>query len=1073
MGLMYANKYPLTDVQQMMLSYTSSNEHAGFYVVQMRVMLREEMDFDVFQLAWNQIIARHEMLRASVYGKEIGTALLAIHLYVNFAVDFIDFSKYSFQVKQDKLDCLLRVDLQQSFDLYHPPLMRVKLIKLSCSRYFLLWSHHHIILSSKSSIKVLHEVFEVYDQMRKGKTAQLPEVKSYSSFIEHLQQLDHASANRYWQETCKNFHPLPRLLFTGNDRDDTAISEIVTTDIVSISAYKLEQFCNTYELMPNIVVHGAWGLLLSIYANSADVIFGDVRSFKSIVNENLAGCFVNIMPVRSQLNMSNSVLDYLLGLKQQYDGFEPHIGASLCKMQQHDDLISDEPHFDTVINFVAQTPEEYFKEVDGKWKHRKVFYVAETNYPVTLLVWQEDGNFNFRIDYAANFYQAKIVERMLSHFTRILNNMLQNISQRVVDVEHLSPAEHKQILFDWNDTDVPYIFDKSVSQLFEEQVGLVPHNIAVVYNKENLTYLELNQKANQLARYMNKLNLPKGASIAVYIERSPAMIVAMMAIFKSGYVYLPISFDAPHERIEYIIKDAKVSLLISKTELNYINCCNFVIDRDWKNICNESSDNLSKINNAAYIIYTSGSTGKPKGVLIKEPPLLNLIYWHQRTYKINHNDRTTVVANEGFDVSVWEILAHLLSGAVLHLLDRELVVDYVRLVDYFEKHNITVSYLSSPVAELFFDVALNRKLSLRYLLVGSDRLSKRPDKKLTFKVMNHYGPTEATVLITSGEVLPNDNARKQSLPHIGKPIDNVKCYILDKMQRIVPVGVIGELYIGGIGLAEGYVGQPELTKQKFIDNPLSDIGGKLYRTGDLVRWLPDGNIDFIGRVDNQVKIRGYRIELSDIERNLEKYPSVNKCAVVVKNVGVDSKILVAYMMPQTQQVIDINAIKLFLAKSIPHYMIPSIFYEMQELPLTSNDKIDKRKLVEQAVVSAAPKMLPKTATENTILQILQKLLHIEDLSVEYNFFEIGLNSLTVVQLCHLLNDKLEMNLCLVDIFTHHSVRLLAEYVDHKNNECLYLAAIQQRVIKKRQRIYRNRNRTGGRAGFNRQASDAL
>ncbi|MGD9152982.1 MAG: amino acid adenylation domain-containing protein [Gammaproteobacteria bacterium] len=1072
MGLMYANKYPLTDVQQMMLSYTGSNEQVGFYVVQMRVMLRGKMDFNVFQLAWNQIIARHEMLRASVYGKEINTALLAIHLYVNFAVDFIDFSKYSYQVQQNKLDRLLYTDLQQSFDLYCPPLMRVRLIKLSHSRYFLLWSHHHIILSSESSIKVLHEVFEVYDQMRKGKIAQLPEVKSYGSFIEHLQQLDHASANQYWQKICKNFHPLPRLLFTGNDRDDTAISEIVPTNIVSINAHKLEQFCNKYDLLPNIVVHGAWGLLLSIYTNSADVIFGDVRSFNSAINENLAGYFANLFPVRSKLNMSISVLDYLLKLKQQYDGFEPHIGASLCKMQKHKDLVNGEPHFDTVINFVAQTPEEYFKEVDGKWKHRKVFYVAETNYPVTLLVWQEDGNFNFRIDYAANFYQAKIVERLLNHFMHILNNMLQNANQRVVDVECLSSVERKKILFDWNNTNVPYVFDKSVSQLFEEQVGLVPHNIAIVYNKENLTYLELNQRANQLARYMNKLNLSKGASIAVYIKRSPAMIVAMLAIFKAGYVYLPISFDAPQERIKYIIKDAKVALLISKTGLNYIDCCDLVIDRVWEGVCNESSDNLTETSDMAYSIYTSGSTGIPKGVKVSGHSLLNLVYWHQRFYEIDCYDRITMTINESFDASICEIVPCLLSGAALHILPREIVTDSIKLAEYLQNHKITISVLAAPIGELFFDVAANYKLALRYLVVGGDRLSKRPSGKFNFKVMNNYGPTENTVCTTCGEVLPADAAHK-SLPHIGKPIDNVKCYILDKMHRVVPIGVIGELYIGGIGLAEGYVGQPELTKQKFIDNPINDIGGKVYKTGDLVRWLPDGNIDFIGRVDTQVKIRGYRIELADIERNLEKYPSVNKCAVIVRNVGADAKILVAYMVLQTQQTIDIDAIKLFLAKSIPHYMIPSIFYEMQELPLTSNGKIDKRKLVEQAVISAAPKALPKTATESTILQVLQQLLHIEDLSVEYNFFEIGLNSLTVVQLCHLLNDKLEMNLCLVDIFTHHSVRLLAEYVDHKNNECLYLAAIQQRVIKKRQRIYRNRNRIGGRAGFNRHASDAV
>lgn len=1068
MGLMYSNKYPLTDMQNMMLFYAGSAEHANLYVVQMRAMLREEINFNSFQLAWNKIIARHEVLRAGIYGKEIDDALLAICVHVNFAVSFVDFSKYSSQIRQDKLDCLLRADLQQGFDLYHPPLMRVKLIKLSKKQYFLLWSHHHIILSSESSIKILHEVFEAYDETRKGEVKQLPQATAYGHFIDHLQQLDHTAARQYWRKICENFHPLPRLLFTGNEQSNMVIREIASTEVISISAHKLEQFCGKYDLLPNIVVHGVWGLLLSIYSNSTDVIFGNVRSFKSSINENLAGCFFNLFPVRSKINQSILVLDYLFELRSQYEGFTPHLGALLSNTQQHNDM----PHFDAVVNFVSQTPGEFFQEIGGKWKNRKAVYIAETNYPLTLFVWKEEDGFNFRIDYAANFYEAEIIAKMLRHFKYILDDVLKNANQRVADVKYLSPLERKKILFNWNDTYVPYSFDKTVSQLFEEQVELVPNNIAVICGESKLTYLELNQKANRLARYIQKeFNFVAKTPIAVHVGRNSEMIIAMLAIFKAGFVYLPIDYDAPQERIKYIIKDAKVSLLISKDELDDVGCYNLVMDRDWEDICKKNSDNLPEVNDAAYIIYTSGSTGEPKGVMVLQNSLLNLVNWHCRVYKVNAGDKVTVLANESFDASIWEIMPHLLSGCTLHILWRDLVADSIKLAEYLQKHKITLSFLPTPIAELFFDIASNYKLALRYLLIGGDRLSKRP-KENTFRVINHYGPTENTVCATCGEVLPVDAAHK-SLPHIGKPIDNVKCYILDKMQRIVPMGVIGELYLGGMGLAEGYVGQPELTQQKFIDNPFSDVGGKLYKTGDLVRWLPDGNIDFIGRVDNQVKIRGYRIELSDIERNLEQYPPVKKCAVIVKNTSADAKMLVAYVVPQTHQAIDVDAIRLFLAKSIPHYMIPSVFYEVNELPLTSNGKIDKQKLSEQAVVSVAPKTLPKTATEDTILQILQKLLHVKDLSVECNFFEIGLNSLMVVQLCYLLNDRLEMNLRLVDIFTYHSVRLLAEYVDHKNDEYLYLAAIRQRVMKKRQRACKNRKRVDGKPGFNRYASNVL
>ena len=495
---------------------------------------------------------------------------------------------------------------------------------------------------------------------------------------------------------------------------------------------------------------------------------------------------------------------------------------------------------------------------------------------------------------------------MAGHFETLLAGIVTNPQQRVGELPLLSETEQQQLLVAWNNTKTDYPTDKCIHELFEAQVEKTPSAVAVVFEEQQLSYSQLNSKANQLAHYLQDLGVKPQMLVGICVERSVEMIIGLLAILKAGGAYVPLDPSYPRSRLKYLIEDAQLSLLLTQEKwrnrlpekITSVIC----LDTDGEIIAQQSTENLANLVTAhqlAYVIYTSGSTGQPKGVTIPHQGLLNLVFWHQRTFEVTRSDRASQIAGVGFDASVWEIWPYLSTGASLHLVNSKTRLSAENLRDWLVSEKITISFVPTPLLENLFSLEWPSQTALRTVLTGGDKLHQYPSALLPFCVVNNYGPTENTVVTTSGLVASRKGSNLS--PPIGRPISNTQVYILDANLQLVPIGVAGELHIGGDGLATGYHNRPELTAAKFIPNPFDNSKAtKLYKTGDIARYLPDGNIEFLGRIDHQVKIRGFRIETGEIETTLNQHPTVKETVVVAREDNPANKRLVAYIVPETE-----------------------------------------------------------------------------------------------------------------------------------------------------------------------------
>jgi amino acid adenylation domain-containing protein len=637
---------------------------------------------------------------------------------------------------------------------------------------------------------------------------------------------------------------------------------------------------------------------------------------------------------------------------------------------------------------------------------------------------------------------------MLGHFQTLLEGIVINPNQRLADLPILTVTERQQLLFEWNNTQQDYP-NQCIHQLFEQQVHKTPEAIAVVYKDEQLTYQELNSRSNQLARYLQKLGVAPEVLVGICIERSPQTIVGILGILKAGGAYLPLDPAYPPERLQFMVDDAQVSALLTqggsawKPEGKLI-----YLDRDREIIARESQENpISGVTSAnlAYVIYTSGSTGQPKGVLVQHQGLCNLAQAQIQTFELKPDNRILQFASLSFDASIFEIVMALGIGATLYLVPEEARLG-TGLISYLRHHAITHATLPPAVLKML-PVELP---ALQTLISAGEACSPEIVNRWVGarRFFNAYGLTETTVWSTIAEVTDSNGK-----PSIGRAIANTQVYVLDAHLQPVPIGIPGELYIGGVGVARGYLNRPELTAEKFIPNPFSlaevrttkdetenllHSTERLYKTGDLVRYLPDGNLEFLGRLDRQVKIRGYRIELAEIESLLSQHPEVKEAVVVAREDEPGSQRLVAYVVPNPKskiQNLKSNDLCRFLTEKLPVYMIPSAFVVLSSLPLTPSGKVDQSALQALTIGNLDRSFVaPRTATEATLATLWAKLLHLEQVSIQDNFFELGGNSLLAIHLLEQVNQQFEQNLPLSDLFIAPTVAQFAPLIEKNHRD---------------------------------------
>jgi amino acid adenylation domain-containing protein/non-ribosomal peptide synthase protein (TIGR01720 family) len=1029
---------PLSFAQQRMWFLYQMDRQNPAYNEALTIRLTGRLNIDILEQTINAIIQRHESLRTSfpmVEGKPIQKIAPSLKIKL-LVVNLKD-------IPQEQIDKQIIEELQKPFDLTQSPLLRCTLFDLGYENYILVNVFHHIIIDGWSKGILFKELSKFYQALLSNSTVDLPELAiQYADFAvwqrQWLQGEILENQLNYWKKQLTGAPPLLELP-TDKPRPATANfrGHSISFQIDSELTEKLKLLSQKSGVTLFMTLLAALNTLLFRYSGQDDILIGTPTANRNRQEiEPLIGFFVNTLVLRNSLEGNPT----FSGLLQQARNvvLEAYANQDVPFEQVVDGLeiersLSYNPLFQ-VMFALQNAPLNALK-----LPNLKAQYLAVENqrikFDLSLFLEEietEKGSYLEGFwEYDGDLFTPERITRMVGHFQTLLKGIVANPQQTIGELPLLTESEKQQLLVEWNQTQTSYPDHYCIHQLFEEQVVKTPDAIAVIDGEKSLTYEQLNQKANQLAYYLQNLGVKTEDLVGICIERSVLMIIGLLGILKAGAAYIPLDPNYPSERLAYMLEDSAVSVLLTQENLvdtlpNYLGTI-FCLDQDGKILDHHPQDNLlhpMTSENLAYVIYTSGSTGKPKGVLIQHQSLLNLVSWHQNAFDITTIDRVTQLAGIAFDASVWEIWPYLTAGACLAIVPPDLLTSPKQLQEWLIAKKITVSFLPTPLAETLIPLDWSPNCLLRLMLTGGDKLNDFPPTSIPFTLVNNYGPTENTVVTTSVKITPDLLTEKA--PPIGRPISNTQVYILDQYQQPVPIGIPGELYIGGSGLAKGYLNRPELTDSKFIANPFSQkLSDRLYKTGDLVRYGNDGQIEFVGRIDHQVKIRGFRIELGEIETVLNQHPQVKEAIIIAREDQPGVKRLCAYVI--ASQNLTVSQLRLFLQEKLPQYMVPAFFVLLDAFPLTANGKIDRCALPQPTLEledEAALNLSPGTEKERILAAIWQRVLGLKNISINDNFFELGGDSILAIQIIAQANQA-GLQITPKQLFSHQTIAQLA------------------------------------------------
>ncbi|AKE63592.1 Siderophore biosynthesis non-ribosomal peptide synthetase module [Microcystis aeruginosa NIES-2549] len=1029
---------PLSFAQQRMWFLYQMDRQNPAYNEALTIRLTGRLNIDILEQTINAIIQRHESLRTTfpvVEGKPIQKIAPSLKIKL-LVVNLKD-------IPQEQIDKQIIEELQKPFDLTQSPLLRCTLFDLGYENYILVNVFHHIIIDGWSKGILFKELSKFYQALLSNSTVDLPELAiQYADFAvwqrQWLQGKILENQLNYWK---KQLTAAPPLLELPTDKPRPATPNFrghsISFQIDSELTEKLKLLSQKSGVTLFMTLLAALNTLLFRYSGQDDILIGTPTANRNRQEiEPLIGFFVNTLVLRNSLEGNPT----FSGLLQQARNvvLEAYANQDVPFEQVVDGLeiersLSYNPLFQ--VMFAMQNAPLNALELPNL----KAQYLAVENqrikFDLSLVLEEIETEKGAYLEgfweYDSDLFTPERINRMVGHFQTLLKGIVANPQQTIGELPLLTESEEQQLLVEWNQTQTSYPDHYCIHQLFEAWVEQTPDAIAVIDGEKSLTYEQLNQKANQLAYYLQNLGVKNEDLVGICIERSVLMIIGLLGILKAGAAYIPLDPNYPSERLAYMLEDSAVSVLLTQENLvhtlpNYLGTI-FCLDQDGKILDHHPQDNPlhpMTSENLAYVIYTSGSTGKPKGVLIQHQSLLNLVSWHQNAFNITTIDRVTQLAGIAFDASVWEIWPHLTAGACLAIVPQDLLTSPNQLQEWLIAQKITVSFLPTPLAETLIPLDWSPNCPLRLMLTGGDKLNDFPPTSIPFTLVNNYGPTENTVVTTSVKITPDLLTEKA--PPIGRPISNTQVYILDQYQQPVPIGIPGELYIGGSGLAKGYLNRPELTDSKFIANPLSQkLSDRLYKTGDLVRYGNDGQIEFIGRIDDQVKIRGFRIELGEIETILNQHPQVKEAIIIAREDQPGVKRLCAYVIGS--QNLTVSQLRLFLQEKLPQYMVPAFFVLLDAFPLTPNGKIDRRALPKPALEledEAAINLSPGTGTERILAAIWQRVLGLKTISINDNFFELGGDSILAIQIIAQANQA-GLQITPKQLFSHQTIAQLA------------------------------------------------
>ncbi|MHC5758896.1 non-ribosomal peptide synthetase [Nostoc sp.] len=1051
--------YELSPMQQGMLFHTLYAPESEVYFEQLVCILQGELNFIGFVQAWQQIVARHPVLRSAFYWEEIEKPLQMVSKQVDLPWEQLDWQNFTPDEQQHYLGDFLKCDRQKRFDLSQAPLMRFTVIQLEEYTYQFIWSHHHILFDGWSMQIILKEVLAFYEANQRGEHLRLIPSRPYREYIEWLQQQDITQANNFWQKNLQGFET--PISLTGN-REEGIYNE-QTFQLSQTVTEKLQYAARQHHLTLNNLVQGAYALLLSRYSGESDVIFGTTVSGRPPTLagvDSMVGLLINTLPIRVQVNGKAELLPWLKQLQSQAFEQEQYAYYSLAEIQRLSDVPPGMPLFESLLvfeNYPLDSAEQKTKKT-LEISHLRCF--ERTNYPLTVVV-NPQSQLSGRIVYDASRFEQERIARMIGHFQTLLAGMATNLQQEISQLSLLSAAEEEELILQENNQNIDSIHYKCIHHLFEEQVEKTPDAVALVYEKQNLSYRELNNRANQLAHYLQALGVKPEVRVGICVERSLLMAIGILAILKAGGAYIPLDPAYPSERLTFMMEDVQTTILVTQTHLcdglrptvgHRLPIHNQIVvnlDSDWEIIAQHSEDNLlSEVNleNLAYIIYTSGSTGTPKGTEVTHRSIIGFMFGVDYIH-LDAEQIWLQHSSISWDALTLELWPPLLYGGRCVLYPGKIPTpeDLSRII---QEQGVNTLFLTTALFNLMIDTMPEALSEVKQLLFGGESISV-PHVRSALKLLprtqliHAYGPSECTVF-TCCYPIPQQLAENvQSIP-IGKPIGDRRVYLLDKDLHRVPIGVTGELYVGGASVARGYLNQPTLTSEKFIPNPFLE-GDTLYKTGDLICRLPDGNLEFMGRIDTQVKIRGFRIELGEIEAVLNQHPDIKQVVVIARENEPGNKSLVAYLIAKDHPP-TASTLRTFLKTKLPDYMIPGAFVFLEAFPLTPNGKINRRALpapdADQRNLEV-DFVAPRTPTEQELATIWAEVLKLKQVGIHDDFFELGGHSLLATQVISRLREAFCLNFPLRYLFENPTIAELAQKVNAQQIEQAENDAIAQ------------------------------
>ncbi len=1042
---------PLSFPQQQFWLLDQAEPNSSHYNVRAAIKIAGPLEAAKLQQAFAAVVARHEILRTTFVLND-GSPVQSIASSLPFALNVSDLSNLEASEREAEVQQVLAAEVEEHFDLARGPLFRARLLKFGRDEHLLLITLHHIICDGWSIDVLLRELMTRYQS--NVSAPQLP--LQYADFAswqrERFKGQALTSQMDYWKQKLANAPAsldLPTDYRRPQMRTFNGAQESVLLPVDLSRRVKALSQREGATLFMTLLA--AFQTLLFRYTGQDDIVVGSpIAGRTHVETENLIGAFVNTLALRGDLSGNPTFREFLGQARET--ALESYTHQEVPFERIVEELRPDRSTNRTPLFQVMFALHDPPADISLAGLTLSSFQLDRTKskFDLTLEVEEQANGLRTSFEYNTDLFAPATMQRMLEHFQNLLTGIVANPDQSLSELSLLSESELEKLLVEWNDTAAEFSGDSCVHELFEAQVARTPDAIAAEFAGEQLTYRELNARANQLARYLGKQGVGPEVLVGVCVERSFEMLISILAVLKAGGAYVPLDPTYPPERIAFMIEDAGLSLLLTQDRLvKDIPTCGarlIPVDSDVEIIARECEDNLTveiTPRNLAYIIYTSGSTGNPKGVQIEHRSLVNFVEAAVAAYEIKPFDRVLQFASLSFDLSAEEIYSALVCGAAVVLRTDEMISSPREFLNQCGAWRVTVLDLPTAYWHELTDALDGERVmlpaSVRLVIIGGEKaLLERVRVWQTFagesvRLVNSYGPTETTVAVTMCDLRqPDENGLRQNVS-IGRPILNTTAYVLDELRRAVPIGVPGELYIGGAGVARGYLNRPELTAEKFISDPFSkDATAKLYRTGDLVRYNSDGNIEFVGRVDNQIKIRGFRVELGEIEQALRSHPGVTDSVVVLFEDDAGDKRLVAYVVPAGGSQLTFTELRNFLKAKLPSYMLPAALETIAALPLMPNGKIDRRALPEPQQVrpeACESFVAPRTLMEALLASAWCEALRLERVGVYDNFFELGGHSLLAARVVSNLRHTMQIELGMVDVLRSPTIAELAALLE--------------------------------------------